>query len=298
MNNRRTTSEHLAAGKDELGRIFAEKVLRERAQIEACDVAMTYVELLIESSQLFEHVRDFAGAAPDIQESVASLVYSAQRMSIPELYVAAGLLRDHFGASVIDPIASGDDGPYLRCVNTILSVKLDTAAPDAALVREEMIHIANEFDVDWTAPHDTYSGGMAQSAYNPHSFPPQPPPGGENPSAPLQPPPPCDYYGGGGGGGGGGMPNFVADSIPGYYGPGGYPQGPMIPPMPSAPQSDAPPPPPPPMFPAAPSAPSAPFDQGPPTGFNPSYHPPPAFDADQDDDLTARLNRLRGGGGQ
>lgn len=207
VTNRRTSADHLRNGKEELARLYAEKTLRERAQMESYDVSMTYVELLIESSAFIGSIRSLNEALPDLKESVATVVYASQRMSVQELRVASSMLRSHFGADTIDALARGDQGPFLHCVNRLLAVKLDATSPDPAVVREELISIAHEYNVQWTAPPDTYSG--AQPLYNPSfNFPPNPPP-----SAP--------YYPGGApfGGGGGYAPAVNPAAIPGMAPP-------------------------------------------------------------------------------
>lgn len=290
VSNRRTAAEHLRAGKEELARIFAEKTLRDRAQRESFDVAMTYVELLIESSLFVGNIRDFDSAPPDVKESVASLVYSAQRMSIQELYVASQMLRDHFGATVIDPIARGEDGPHLYCVNSLLAVKLDSTSPDPALVREELIRIANEFSIDWTAPPDTY--GSAQHMYS------APADSNFGPTAPPHPPP-DDYYGppphhppppGGSGGYGMGDP-YAVSHIPTVPSSNSSPYVPPTAPM-------APPPLPPPRSPP-PRATRSFMDEMPPSAppsappSDPPSAPPSAPSSDVSfNALTARFNKL------
>lgn len=298
VNNRRTAADHLRAGKDELARIYAEKTLRERAQLEAFDIVTTYLELLIENARLIGNLRGFESALPDVKESVASLVYASKRMGVDELPEAARMLSAFLGSDVLEPIAAGDErSPHLHCVNRLLSIKIDSTTPDPALVRAELIRIAAEHNVDWTAPPDTFGG--VQPPYNPNPY------AGPPPSAPG------DFggggYGGGGDGGGGyagyntaapvnpsaipGMPAANAPPIypsaPAAYAPGGAPPPQSFAP---APPSFAPSPPSfapaPPAFAPAPVAPPA-YPEIPPPDA-----PPPAGGGDTDD-FMARFNKLK-----
>lgn len=296
--DRRVAADHLRSGKDELARLLTEKTLRGRAQLEAFDIVTTYLQLLIQSARLLGTLRGFDSALPDVKESVASLVYAGGRLKLKsthnkpdELMVAINMLRPLLGADVIDPIAAGDErSPFLHCVNRLLSIKLESSlsSPDPALVRAELIGIAAEYNVDWTAPPDTFGG--VQPPYNPNPF------AGQQPPPPPNAPP-GDFgaggFGGEGGGGGGyGGYNTAApvnpSAIPGM--PPAY--APAAPPIyPSAPSAYAPTgAPPPPSFAPAASAPAP----APPPAF-PDLPPgaPPAGGGGDTDDFMARFNKLK-----
>lgn len=142
---------HLAANKETLARIQAERILRERVQIEAFDVIETFIELLAASHTVFAVQRHFDTAPEDMKESVASVVYASTRLNVPELHKITRMFENHFGVHIIAPICKLQ-GPHIVHVNKILARNLEGGTPDGYLVLEELSRIASEHQLSWIPP--------------------------------------------------------------------------------------------------------------------------------------------------
>lgn len=148
---RRLIAVYLSESKEPLARIHAERILRERSQLEAFDIIQTFVDLLAASNAVFSMHRDFDPAPIDLKESVASLVYASARLNIPELHTVTDMLRAHFGPSVTDPLLRLE-GPNVVFVNKLLARNLERGAPDGYRVLEELANIAAEHQLSWIPP--------------------------------------------------------------------------------------------------------------------------------------------------
>lgn len=205
---RRTIATHLREKKDPLARIQCERVLRERSQVIAYDIVDTCIEMLASSDNMFMNSNNFDTIAHDVKLAVASTVFASSRINVPELVPVTNMLRNHFGAHIIDPIVQMD-GPNIKFINKLLAQQLSGNPPDGHLILKELSKIASEHGVNgWEAPAEEndlsvlYQHGHGGG--NDFNHPPYGPPGG--PPPPYGPPGgPGDMgpgFGGGGGGGG------------------------------------------------------------------------------------------------
>lgn len=296
-------ADQIRSKKESLARIHVEKVLRARTELESYETVMTFADLLASQHLLFQQISDFDSCGEDLKQSVASLVYSARRLNIPELHTVTSMFCSHFGNHIIEPIAQ-QQGPNVKYINKTLARKLDSNPPDGYLILNELDAIARENGLKYEAPpEDSHlDGGNGPS--DPGYYRPVRPPmnvpgmGGHN-----------NHFGGPGNGGGdmGMMPPPIPMNIPGMPGP------PPLPPMSDpygnsfsqSPYSMSNPPSAPPSAPPAPHAPSAP-----PPSFDPSHNAtgtlypypdmnPPNIpgsanpDFLSDDVLTAKYNSLK-----
>ena len=189
---------HLAANKEPLARIQADRVLRERVQLDAFDMVITFVNLLSDNNSVFKVQRDFDTAPTNIKEAVASVVYASGRLNVPELHVVTDMFRSHFGATVVDSLLRLE-GPHVPLVNKILARFLEAGTPDGVRVLEELTNIAKEKQLDWIPPpEDIDLDRGPYGASDPSYYRPMPmmfPPGG-GPGGPGVPPPPTGGPGG------------------------------------------------------------------------------------------------------
>lgn len=262
-SSRRTIAQHLSSNKVTLARIQAERVLREQNQIRAFDIIETMVELLANSNNAIGMHRMFDSLPGDVKEAAASVIYTANKLNIPELQTVLNILRGHFGAGVVDSLIHLQ-GPYVIHINKLLATSLDGQAPDGYLIMEELTKVAAEHNVNWIPPAEPEALD-SHSAHYQHGqgFPPPGPNGGGGPGM---------------GFGGGGYPHPQVAPSPYDFGPPSNIPGMSGPPDPmgmpwTAGASSVP---------SAPPAPSAPpFNPG--AGMGGSYYPPVHRDIKIDD---------------
>ena len=305
--------DQIRSKKESLARIHVEKVLRTRNELESYETVMTFADLLASQNLLFQQISDFDSCGEDLKQSIASLVYSARRLNIPELHTVTSMFCSHFGNHIIEPIAQ-QQGPHVKYINKTLARKLDSNPPDGYLILNELDAIARENGLKYEAPpedsHLYGDNGPSDLGYYRPVRPPMNVPGmnfGGNNGGHDGGFGGSGFGGGGGyggggfggGGGGGGMPMMPAPAplqpMPTPYG-NSFPQSPYSVSNPTS---------------APPSAPSAPSNSSvPPASFDPSqnatgtlypYHDmnppniPGSANADflSDDVLTAKYNSLK-----
>lgn len=150
VKTRRVVAEYLSAQNEVLARIQGEKLLRDTAMIQASDIVLSHIRVLVANCKILELERKFPSLTIDLQESIAAIAFAGARLNVPELNTVLEKLRNHFGADCVDAIARCE-GPHALCIDRRLVRKLDVRSSDEQVVEEELCNVAAQFNVQWTS---------------------------------------------------------------------------------------------------------------------------------------------------
>lgn len=159
---RKDIAKLLASGKEDSARIRVEALIQEESLMIAYEILELYCELL---SVRVELMKLNKGLPEDMQESVASVIYAAQRCSaqLPELAVVKTQLKAKYGKEYVQR-AQSDDTCLSEQVNPrlieSLAIKVPSPKKKVALLSE----IALEHNVDWEVVQASPEEDAAPSA--------------------------------------------------------------------------------------------------------------------------------------
>lgn len=129
--------------KEEKARIKAEALIRDDYMIEAYDILSLNCELLSERLKLISFSKQ---CPPDLVSSVATLIYAAPRVDIPELQIIRKQFRAKYGKKFEEDALNNVGGVLNERVVTKLSVQ----PPAAYLVQTYLEQICDKYEVDWS----------------------------------------------------------------------------------------------------------------------------------------------------
>jgi vacuolar protein sorting-associated protein IST1 len=129
--------------KEEKARITAEALIRDDYMIEAFDILSLTCELLSERLKLISFTKE---CPPDLIASVATLMYAAPRVDIPELQFIRKQFRAKYGKKFEEDAMSNVGGVLNERVVTKLSVE----PPAAYLVQTYLERSCEKYEVDWS----------------------------------------------------------------------------------------------------------------------------------------------------
>jgi vacuolar protein sorting-associated protein IST1 len=129
--------------KEEKARIKAEALIRDDHMIEAYDILSLNCELLSERIKLISFSK---GCPPDLVSCVATLIYAAPRVDIPELLVVRQQFRSKYGKKFEEDAMTNAGGVLNERVVTKLSVQ----PPAAYLVQTYLEQICERYEVSWS----------------------------------------------------------------------------------------------------------------------------------------------------
>ena len=110
--------------------------------IEAYEIIHLTCELLSERAKLIASVKE---CPQDLQESIATLIWSSNVIDVPELIEVRKLFRSKYGAKFIEQATTNTDGH----VNERVVQKLSIMPPTAYIVQTYLERIAEQFEIDW-----------------------------------------------------------------------------------------------------------------------------------------------------
>lgn len=128
--------------KEEKARIRAEALIREDNTVEAYEILMLECELVFERVKLIESMKE---CPEDLKSCVSTLIWSADRVDIPELQEIRKQFRYKYGKKFEEACLSNVGG----VLNERVVAKLSVQPPSAYLVQTYLEKIADEFQVDW-----------------------------------------------------------------------------------------------------------------------------------------------------
>jgi vacuolar protein sorting-associated protein IST1 len=129
--------------KEEKARIKAEALIRDDNLIEAFDILSLTCELLSERLKLITFSKE---CPPDLVSSVATLIYAAPRVDIPELQEIRKQFRAKYGKKFEDDAMKNVGGVLNERVLTKLSVQ----PPAAYLVQTYLQRSCEKYEVKWS----------------------------------------------------------------------------------------------------------------------------------------------------
>lgn len=129
--------------KEEKARIKAEALIRDDNLIEAYDILSMQCELLSERIKLIEYSKE---CPPDLVSTVATLIYAAPRVDIPELVTVRKQFRAKYGKKFEEAALTNEGG----ILNERVLTKLSVQPPAAYLVQTYLERICEQFEVDWS----------------------------------------------------------------------------------------------------------------------------------------------------
>lgn len=149
--------------KEEKARIRAEALIRDDYVIEAYDILSLNCELLSERLKLIQLSKE---CPPDLISCIATLMYAAPRVDIPELLVVRKQFISKFGKK-FDENAMGNVGGIL---NERVVTKLSVQPPAAYLVQTYLEQICEKYEVDWTPNYRLSAQQMGEPMAPPSGF--------------------------------------------------------------------------------------------------------------------------------
>lgn len=129
--------------KEEKARIKAEALIRDDYMIEAYDILSLTCELLSERLKLISFSKE---CPPDLVSSVATLIYAAPRVDIPELQEIRKQLRAKYGKKFEEDALNNVGG----ILNERVVTKLSVEPPAAYLVQTYLQRSCEKYEVDWS----------------------------------------------------------------------------------------------------------------------------------------------------
>jgi vacuolar protein sorting-associated protein IST1 len=129
--------------REEKARIKAEALIRDDNLIEAYDILSMQCELLSERIKLIEFDKQ---CPPDLVSTVATLIYAAPRVDIPELVTIRKQFRAKYGKKFEEAALTNEHG----ILNERVVTKLSVQPPAAYLVQTYLERICEQFEVDWS----------------------------------------------------------------------------------------------------------------------------------------------------
>eukprot|EP00563_Minutocellus_polymorphus_P020551 CAMPEP_0197720048 /NCGR_PEP_ID=MMETSP1434-20131217/3537_1 /TAXON_ID=265543 /ORGANISM="Minutocellus polymorphus, Strain CCMP3303" /LENGTH=369 /DNA_ID=CAMNT_0043304847 /DNA_START=260 /DNA_END=1369 /DNA_ORIENTATION=+ len=128
--------------KEEKARIRAESLIREDNTVEAYEILMLECELVFERVKLIQSMKE---CPEDLKSCISTLIWSADRVDIPELQEIRKQFRYKYGKKFEEACLNNVGG----MLNERVVAKLSVQPPSAYLVQTYLEKIADEFKVDW-----------------------------------------------------------------------------------------------------------------------------------------------------
>jgi vacuolar protein sorting-associated protein IST1 len=129
--------------KEEKARIKAEALIRDDYMIEAYDILSLTCELLSERLKLISFSKE---CPPDLISSVATLIYAAPRVDIPELQEIRKQFRAKYGKKFEENAMNNVGG----ILNERVVTKLSVEPPAAYLVQTYLQRSCEKYEVNWS----------------------------------------------------------------------------------------------------------------------------------------------------
>lgn len=149
--------------KEEKARIKAEALIRDDYMIEAYDILSLTCELLSERLKLISFSKE---CPPDLVSSVATLIYAAPRVDIPELLEIRKQFRAKYGKK-FDEDAMRNVGGIL---NERVLTKLSVHPPAAYLVQTYLERSCEKYEVKWSPTRPLTADKMGEPMAPPIGF--------------------------------------------------------------------------------------------------------------------------------
>jgi vacuolar protein sorting-associated protein IST1 len=216
--------------KEEKARIRAEALIREDNTVEAYEILQLECELVFERVKLITSMKE---CPEDLKSCIATLIWSSNRVDIPELQEIRKQFRYKYGKKFEEACLNNVGG----VLNERVVAKLSVQPPSAYLVQTYLEKIADEFEVDWKPAIKLGAEDLSAPMVAPVGYSVQIAPGtGLAPAGVPPPSNPGDGFGdddmgsaGGGSGGGGGV--SVAAASRGTSTLDDIPSAPAVPPF-------------------------------------------------------------------
>ena len=139
--------------KDESARIKVEGLLHQRNLVSVMETLQLMCDLLSTRIQIITHSTT---VPPDLEESIATLIYASQRVEIAELELIAHQFAAKYGEKAMRMHLDNSLGR----VNPRVVEKLQITPPDFALVIATMQDIAAQWEVDWKPDLSVLDSGV------------------------------------------------------------------------------------------------------------------------------------------
>lgn len=149
--------------KEEKARIKAEALIRDDYMIEAYDILSLTCELLSERLKLISFSRE---CPPDLVSSVATLMYAAPRVDVPELLEIRKQFRAKYGKKFEEDAMKNAGGVLNERVVTKLSVQ----PPAAYLVQTYLERSCEKYEVSWSPTVKLTADKMGEPMAPPSGF--------------------------------------------------------------------------------------------------------------------------------
>ena len=164
--NKKEIAKLISSDRAELARIKCEHVIRTDEMIESLKILELFLELLVERAPAISNATPtkeekkatgYPSPPKDLAESIASVIFCAQKLQIDELTEVSRQLGYKFGSTYVESAqrnAPRSHGADIGMVNPRLYNKVTLVPIKAKLLNAYMVEIANAYGVQYTPPDD------------------------------------------------------------------------------------------------------------------------------------------------
>lgn len=138
-------AEYLQKGREEKARIKAESLVHLQKMETAYDILETLTELL---QTRLQYISESKECPPDLVTPIASCIYAAKRLQIPEFKTALRQLNAKFGVSFT---RSHEDNESGQVATNLVEVLLITP-PKEGEIYDVLTFIAEKHNIEWAPP--------------------------------------------------------------------------------------------------------------------------------------------------
>lgn len=138
-------AEFLQQGRDEKARIKAESLVHLQKMETAYDIVETLTDLI---QTRIQYISESKGCPPDLVTPIASVIYGAKRLMIPEFKTALRQFNAKFGVGFTQSHQDNDSG----CVAANLVEVLLITPPKEGEIHDLLVYIAEKHNIEWIPP--------------------------------------------------------------------------------------------------------------------------------------------------
>jgi len=138
-------AEYLQKGREEKARIKAESLVQQQKLETAYDILETLAELL---QTRLQYISESKECPPDLVTPIASCIYAAKRLQIPEFKSALKQLNAKYGVNFTRSHADNESG---QVATNLVDVLLITP-PKEGEIHDILTFIAEKHNIDWVPP--------------------------------------------------------------------------------------------------------------------------------------------------
>ena len=135
----------LQQGRDEKARIKAESLVHLQKTETAYDIIETLTELV---QTRIQYISECKECPPDLITPVASVIYGAKRLQIPEFKTALRQLNAKFGVGFTQSHEDNDSGQVASNLVDVLFI----SPPKEGEIHDLLVYIAEKHNIEWIPP--------------------------------------------------------------------------------------------------------------------------------------------------